>query len=53
MDQLKEALTSTSFLALPNNYIVFIVETYACDYRIGLILMQEVTLLLTSAKAFP
>lgn len=40
MEELKKTLTSTPVLALPN-YVVFVVETYACDYGIGVVLMQE------------
>lgn len=39
-NQLKQALTSTPVLEFPNFEIPFVVETNACDVRIGAVLLQ-------------
>lgn len=39
--KLKLALVSAPVLALPNSTLMFVVETDACDYGIGAVLMQD------------
>ncbi|XP_070008752.1 uncharacterized protein [Nicotiana sylvestris] len=40
-NKLKAALTSAPMLALPNNQLMFVVETDTCDYGVGAVLMQD------------
>ncbi|XP_019266920.1 PREDICTED: uncharacterized protein LOC109244312 [Nicotiana attenuata] len=40
-NNLKRALTSAPVLALPSSQLMFIVETDACDYGVGAVLMQD------------
>lgn len=50
-DQLKEALTKTPILVLPNIIKIFIVEIDASGYGIGAILMQQGHLITVIYKA--
>ncbi|XP_019264304.1 PREDICTED: uncharacterized protein LOC109241930 [Nicotiana attenuata] len=40
-NNLKTALTSAPVLALPSSQLMFVVETDACDYGVGAVLMQD------------
>jgi hypothetical protein len=42
-NQLKQAMSSTPILALPDFQQTFIIETDACDIGIGAVLMQRET----------